>query len=98
MRILIKGGHVVDPGRINGLADILIENGKIIAVGPSVLPASQQKSDGLTVLDAKGKTVLPGLVDLHCHLREPGYEYKETVKTGTLSAVAGGFTSICCMP
>jgi dihydroorotase len=98
MRILIRGGHVIDPGRINAVADVLIENGKIVAVGPQVISANALKGNGLTVIDAKGKTVLPGLVDLHCHLREPGFEYKETVKTGTASAVAGGFTSICCMP
>jgi dihydroorotase len=98
MRILIKGGHVIDPGRINAVADVLIENGKIVAVGPQVISASQLKGNGLTVVEAAGKTVLPGLVDLHCHLREPGFEYKETVKTGTASAVAGGFTSVCCMP
>ncbi|TLY17859.1 MAG: dihydroorotase [Nitrospirae bacterium] len=93
MRILIKGGHVIDPGRVNGLADVLIEHGKIVAVGQNLGVASH-----LTVIDATGKLVLPGFVDLHVHLREPGFEYKETIATGTAAAVAGGFTSVCCMP
>jgi len=98
MRVVIRGGTVIDPGRINGLADILIEEGRIVAVGPGVSKSAAVKGNGAMVLDVAGKLVVPGLVDLHCHLREPGYEYKETVKTGTASAVAGGFTSICCMP
>jgi dihydroorotase len=93
MRILIKGGHVIDPGRVNGLADVLIEHGKIVAVGQNLGVASH-----LTVIDATEKFVLPGFVDLHVHLREPGFEYKETIATGTAAAVAGGFTSVCCMP
>jgi len=93
MRILIKGGHVIDPGRVNGLADVLIEHGKIVAVGQNLGVASH-----LTVIDATEKLVLPGFVDLHVHLREPGFEYKETIATGTAAAVAGGFTSVCCMP
>lgn len=92
-QILIKGGHVIDPGRVNGPADVLIEKGKIVAVGQNLGAASH-----LTVIDATGKLVLPGFVDLHVHLREPGFEYKETIATGTAAAVAGGFTSVCCMP
>ena len=98
MRILIKGGTVIDPGRVNGPADVMIEDGKIVAVGPRVAASTGPGKNGVTVLDATGKVVLPGLVDLHVHLREPGFEYKETVVSGTASAVAGGFTSICCMP
>ncbi|MEW6246100.1 MAG: dihydroorotase [Nitrospirota bacterium] len=93
MTILIKNGHVIDPGRVNGVADILIEEGKIAAVGRHL---SAPRS--ATVLDATGRLVLPGFVDLHVHLREPGFEYKETIETGTAAAVAGGFTSVCCMP
>ena len=93
MQILIKGGHVIDPGRVNGLADVLVEHGKIVAVGQNLGVASH-----LTVIDATEKLVLPGFVDLHVHLREPGFEYKETIATGTAAAVAGGFTSVCCMP
>ncbi|HEV8539841.1 MAG TPA: dihydroorotase [Nitrospiraceae bacterium] len=95
MTILIKGGHVIDPGRMNGPADVLIENGKIAAVGKNL---KARNGEPPTVIDASGKLVVPGFVDLHVHLREPGFEYKETIRTGTASAVAGGFTSICCMP
>lgn len=91
--ILIKGGHVIDPGRVNGVADVLIENGKISAVGPALaVPA------GATVIQAAGQLVVPGFVDLHVHFREPGFEYKETIQSGTEAAVAGGFTTVCAMP
>ncbi|HJU03545.1 MAG TPA: dihydroorotase [Nitrospiraceae bacterium] len=96
--ILIKGGYVVDPGRVNGPADVLIENGTIAAVGPRVTAPAKKGEASVTVIDASGKLVLPGFVDLHVHLREPGFEYKETIETGTAAAVAGGFTSVCCMP
>ncbi len=93
MVLIIKGGHVIDPGRVNGQADVLIENGKIAAVGPKLsAPASA------TVIQAKGQLVVPGFVDLHVHFREPGFEYKETIESGTAAAAAGGFTSVCCMP
>ncbi len=93
MTILIKGGTVVDPGRVHGPSDVLIENGKIAAVGPKLKAPVDAK-----VLDATGKVVLPGFIDLHVHFREPGFEYKETIQTGTAAAVAGGFTTVCCMP
>jgi len=96
--ILIKGGRVIDPGRVNGPADVLIENGKILAVGPTLVVSAGQAAPAATIIDARGKLVLPGFVDLHVHLREPGFEYKETIQTGTAAAVAGGFTSVCCMP
>ena len=91
--LLIRQGRVIDPGRVNGPADLLIQDGKIAAVGRDLRAPA-----GAAVLEAQGKWVLPGLVDLHVHLREPGFEYKETIKTGTASAAAGGFTSVCCMP
>ena len=91
--IVIKGGHVIDPGRINGVADVLIENGKIAAVGPGLTAPA-----GATVIQASGQLVLPGFVDLHVHFREPGFEYKETIQSGTEAAVAGGFTTVCAMP
>ena len=93
MSVIIKNGRVIDPGRINGPADVLIENGTIAAVGPGLKAPA-----GATVIDATGKWVLPGFVDLHVHFREPGFEYKETIATGAAAAVAGGFTSVCCMP
>jgi len=98
MRIFIKGGHVIDPGRLNGPADVLIDNGKIVAVGQKLDPPAGKADPSTTIIDARGKLVLPGLVDLHVHLREPGFEYKDTIQTGTAAAVAGGFTSVCCMP
>jgi dihydroorotase len=91
--ILIKGGHVIDPGRVNGVADVLIEHGKISAVGQMLTAPA-----GATVIQAAGQWVLPGFVDLHVHFREPGFEYKETIQSGTESAVAGGFTTVCAMP
>ena len=93
MKLLIQGGHVIDPGRVNGVADVLIDNGAIAAVGPKLaVPA------GATVIPAAGRLVVPGFVDLHVHFREPGFEYKETIQSGTEAAVAGGFTTVCAMP
>ena len=93
MSILIKGGRIVDPGRFVGIADVLIQDGKIAAVG-SNLPAPANSR----IVQAEGKLVLPGFVDLHVHFREPGFEYKETIQSGSAAAVAGGFTTVCCMP
>lgn len=93
MSVFISHGRVIDPGRIVGPADVLIEHGKITAVGPGLTVPP-----GAAVIDAAGKWVLPGFVDLHVHFREPGFEYKETIATGVAAAVAGGFTSVCCMP
>jgi len=93
MTLLIQGGHVIDPGRVNGVADVLIENGTISAVGPALTAPA-----GATVIQAKGQLVFPGFVDLHVHFREPGFEYKETIQSGTAAAVAGGFTTVCAMP
>jgi len=93
--ILIKNGRVIDPAnKIDAILDILIENGRITEIGKAI---SHQPSV-ISLIDASGKIVVPGLIDMHVHLREPGYEYKETVKTGAESALAGGFTSIACMP
>ncbi len=93
MTLLIQGGHVIDPGRFNGVADVLIENGTISAVGPKLAAPA-----GAKILHAAGQLVLPGFVDLHVHFREPGFEYKETIQSGTEAAVAGGFTTVCAMP
>lgn len=97
MKILITGGQVIDPGRWNGVADVLIEEGKIIAVEPNLQQKLRQVK-ALATIDANGLLVCPGFVDLHVHFREPGFEYKETIATGSAAAVAGGFTSVCCMP
>jgi len=94
-RTLIKGGHVLDPETdVDGVMDILVEDGRISAVGHEAgTPEAQYE-----VIDASGKVVTPGLIDIHTHLREPGHEYKETIETGCLAAAHGGFTAICCMP
>lgn len=91
--MLIRNGRVIDPGRVNGVADLLIKDGKVVAVGDAL-----KSEPGAAVIDAGGNWVLPGFVDLHVHLREPGFEYKETITTGIAAAAAGGFTSVCCMP
>lgn len=93
MTILIRGGQVIDPSRVNGPADVLIEQGKIAAVGPKLKAPANAK-----IIDATNKVVMPGFIDLHVHFREPGFEYKETIQSGTAAAAAGGFTSVCCMP
>ncbi|MEW6298507.1 MAG: dihydroorotase [Thermodesulfobacteriota bacterium] len=94
MRIVIYGGTVVDPANdLEAARDLLIEDGVIRAVAP---PGSFL-GVGDAGIDASGLIVAPGLIDMHVHLREPGYEYKETVLTGTQSAVAGGFTAVACM-
>jgi len=97
MRILIEGGRVIDPAnRVDAVLDVLIEDGRIAAVGPPRSARDAAPPD--RVLDARGKVVCPGFVDLHVHLREPGREDKETIATGTRAAARGGFTSVCCMP
>ncbi|NPV27697.1 MAG: dihydroorotase [Firmicutes bacterium] len=94
MKLLVKGGQVIDPANgINQNADLLIEKGKIAAIGASLTVDRETE-----VIDATGKIVTPGLIDMHVHLREPGFEAKETIKTGTRAAAMGGFTSVACMP
>lgn len=94
-RILILNGISLDPNlHFEVPKDILIENGKIIGVeNPGVIPSQP----GDQIIDAKNAWIMPGFIDLHVHLREPGLEYKETIETGTLAAVAGGFTDVACM-
>jgi len=93
MSLLIKNGRVVDPANsMDAVQDVLITGGRVERVGRDLPPAA-----ATTVLDATGKIVCPGFIDIHVHLREPGYEYKETVATGTRAAAAGGFTAVCCM-
>ena len=97
MSILIKGGRIIDPSQgIDTKGNILIESGKIKSY-PKTTKKFEQDSR-VKVIDAKGKVVCPGLVDIHVHLREPGFEYKETISSGCKSAAAGGFTTIVCMP
>jgi len=90
---LIRHGRVIDPANgVDAVQDVLIADGKIERVGTSVTAPP-----GAEVLDATGKVVCPGFIDIHVHLREPGHEYKETVATGTRAAAAGGFTAVACM-
>ncbi len=97
MSILIKGGRIIDPSRnFDKVGNILIEKGTVKSY-PEDIKKIEKASD-VKVIEAGGKIVAPGLVDLHVHLREPGYEHKETIRTGCESAAAGGFTSIVCMP
>ena len=94
--IVIKGGQVICPSSgINEPKDILIEGAAIKAVDS---PGSFDSEDGAQVIDAKGKLVVPGLIDIHIHLREPGFEWKETIESGAKAAAKGGFTEVCCMP
>lgn len=92
MKLLIKNGTVVNPEGESGRLDVLVENKKIKAMGKNF------SEDGCKVIDAAGLHVLPGLIDMHVHLREPGYEYKEDILSGTQAAVHGGITAVCCMP
>ena len=94
MSLLIKGGHLVDPvAGVDGIYDILVEDGVVAEVAKNLSVPEEVR-----VLSAEGRYVLPGFIDLHVHLREPGLEYKETIATGSMAAAAGGFTSICPMP
>ena len=94
MQILIKGARVLDPENIDDHKDILIKDGRIDAI----IESGQKKSSDVTIIDATSMIVVPGLIDIHVHLREPGQEYKETIETGLLAAVRGGFTAVCSMP
>ena len=92
--LLIAGGRIIDPAQaMDETADLLIEDGAVKGVGSEVAAPEHAR-----VIDARGLVVCPGFIDLHCHLREPGFEYKETIATGTAAAAAGGFTTVCAMP
>ncbi|MCS6954524.1 MAG: dihydroorotase [Bryobacteraceae bacterium] len=92
-RLLIRNGRVVDPAaRRDEIADVLLEDGRVAAVG------ARLEAAGAEVFDATGLVVAPGFIDMHVHLREPGFEHAETIETGSRAAAAGGFTSICAMP
>src|SRR5579862_7539762 len=93
MSIVIKNARVIDPaGAVDRVADVLIVDGRIAGVAPNL---SSPKAE---VYDATGMIVAPGFIDMHVHLREPGFEHAETIESGSRAAAAGGFTSICCMP
>ncbi|MGI6698354.1 MAG: dihydroorotase [Clostridia bacterium] len=92
-RILVKGGRIIDPGSgTDAVKDILVEDGRIARIGNGL------SADDAALVNAEGMLVFPGLVDMHVHLREPGFEHKETIESGTKSAAAGGFTTVACMP
>ncbi len=92
--IFIEGGRVIDPASgVDGVRTVVLRDGQVAEVAERA-----DRPSGATVIDARGRWVTPGFIDLHVHLREPGQEYKETVETGARAAVAGGFTSIVCMP
>ncbi len=92
--ILIKGGRIIDLGQgIDKIADLLVEDGVVQGTDRQI-----ELSVGVETIDATGMVVCPGFIDLHCHLREPGFEYKETVASGTRAAAKGGFTTVCAMP
>jgi dihydroorotase len=94
MSLLIKNGRLIDPSQgIDEVMDILVDKGVVKELGKGLSAPS-----GAEVVDASGKCVVPGLIDMHVHLRDPGLEYKEDIVSGTRAAAAGGFTSVCCMP
>ena len=93
MKLLIKNGHIIDvKTEMDGIFDLLVVDGIISEISKDIV------AEGCEIIDADGRYVLPGLVDAHCHLRDPGFEYKEDIESGTKSAAKGGFTSIACMP
>lgn len=92
-KMLIRNGRVLDPASgLDALRDIAIEDGKFAEIGEHL------EAEGREVVDATGLIVAPGFIDMHVHLREPGFEYAETIESGSRAAAAGGFTTICCMP
>jgi len=94
MNLLIKGGRVIDPSQgLDDTLDLVVENGLVKEIGKGLVAPS-----GAETVDATGKYVVPGLIDMHVHLRDPGLEYKEDIVSGTKAAVAGGFSSVVCMP
>ena len=95
MQILIKGANVVDPGNLEDHKDILSRDGKFEKI---LAPGELADTDDIQVVEAQGLIAVPGLVDVHVHLREPGQEYKETIESGLKAAAKGGFTAVCSMP
>ncbi len=93
MKVLLKNGNVIDyKNKLNDKLDIIIEDDKILKIGKNLNESADE------IIDCTSYNIIPGMIDMHCHLREPGFEYKETIETGSKSAVAGGFTTICPMP
>lgn len=93
MRVLFKNGTVIDyANKLQEKLDLLVEDGKILKVAKGINEIADEE------INCDGLYIMPGMIDMHCHLREPGGEHKETIETGSKSAVKGGFTSICPMP
>ena len=93
MNLLIRNGRVIDPvSKLDGIMDVVIEKGKIKRLGKGVKPGNHK------VIEARGKVIVPGLIDMHTHLREPGREDEETILSGSEAAARGGFSSVCVMP
>jgi len=96
MDLCLRGGRVIDPGRgVDAEADVILKDGVVARQGKGIAGGL---SGDVRVIDVRGKWVVPGFIDLHTHLREPGHEYKEDIVTGTRAAAAGGFTAVCAMP
>jgi dihydroorotase len=101
MKLLLTGARIIDPAQnIDARMDIFLKDGKIARIGTNLAKSTKSKdSEEITkIIDLAGMILVPGLIDMHTHLREPGFEYKETIASGAAAAVAGGFTSIACMP
>lgn len=95
-RVLVSGGRLLDPSTgTDTECDLVIEDGRVASIEK---PGATRGVEAASVIDARGKWLAPGFIDVHVHLREPGFEWKETIETGSRAAVLGGFTSICCMP
>ena len=103
MQIRIAGGRIIDPGHFDGIGDIVVQDGKIVKIIEhdqtiTDLGASNIQHPKPRIIDAAGKIVTPGLIDMHVHLRQPGHEHKETIESGCKAAAWGGFSAVCCMP
>ena len=103
MLTLIRGGRVIGPGNFDDIMDIFVSEGTIVEIKKPDVESSEYPESTIghpetRIIDASGKIVTPGLIDMHVHLREPGYEYKETIETGCMAAASGGFTAVCTMP
>ena len=96
MDLIISGGRIIDPGHFDGEGDLYVRDGLVAAIKPGGGDPQREKAD--RIIEAHGKIVTPGLIDMHVHLREPGHEYKETIASGCQAAAAGGFTAVGAMP